>query len=432
MNGIFALEDLHRKILEVPVDVVDQRVGAVTARVGAPAAGCRLHHQVALAVPARVFPGDGNDHRVAVVCAGGPFRHHGGKGLDHQVDQQAQGGEIPCAGCRFARVENRLLRRFDLKGAERSAVYRIVGTDQQLERYPGGGDRLGKTAVHGTPRLRAGAFEVDRHGFVFDGRGDHYRYGTAVETVVVEPALGPVPPVPDAPDRPALTHRRLLEDGVPGGGHPGFAEPLEQRTQPLFPGASGRDLGIEVADQPIAEAAVAAQHIDDVFARRAVVVELGGAPAHAFLVDLHRVHGSARVLGAHVQPVCAGRGETDPLAAPEDGHDHRGIVQVRTGHVRVVHVEDIAVREVAPAVPVGDELYADFEVSQEQRQPGRLAQNVGLGVQKGNGAVFSLVDDGRERAAYQRRVHVVGNGVERIANDLGGYGVDGVHWAFTC
>ena len=151
----------------------------------------------------------------------------------------------------------------------------------------------------------------------------------------------------------------------------------------------------------------------------AAVVDPRRPPAHALLVDLARVHRAARVLAADVEPVRARGREADELVVPVDRPEDGRIVQVRAGHVRVVHVEDVTGPKRLPAEHLRGELHADLEVAEEQRQPERLAEHVAVLVEDRDRAVLALVDDRRVRAADQGCVHVLCAGDERVANDLG-------------
>ena len=67
---------------------------------------------------------------------------------------------------------------------------------------------------------------------------------------------------------------------------------------------------------------------------------------------------------------------------------------------------------------------ADLEVAEEDRQPGRLPEDAVLGVEQRDRAVLELVDDPGVGRADQRRVHLVGGRVERVADHLGRDRVD--------
>ena len=62
---------------------------------------------------------------------------------------------------------------------------------------------------------------------------------------------------------------------------------------------------------------------------------------------------------------------------------------------------------------------ADLEVAEEDRQAGGLPEDAVVGVEQRDRAVLHLVDDRRVGRADQRRVHLVGGGRERAADDLG-------------
>ena len=185
------------------------------------------------------------------------------------------------------------------------------------------------------------------------------------------------------------------------------SEAGDDRLESFLAGAAGGDLRVHIANQRVPEAAVAAEKVDQVFPRCITGDDLGRTPADAFLVDLGRVHGHAGILAADVEPVGARGGEADQLAVDEDRTEDRGVVEVGPLQVGVVHIEDVARFVDIDTKGLGGELDADFEVADEQRDAGRLAEDIGVLIEEGDGAVEPLVDDGGVGRPEERRVHVL-------------------------
>ncbi len=64
----------------------------------------------------------------------------------------------------------------------------------------------------------------------------------------------------------------------------------------------------------------------------------------------------------------ARRREADQLVSPVDRPEDGRVVQMRSGHVGVVHVEDIPRPERLPAEHLRRELDADLEIAEEKRE----------------------------------------------------------------
>ena len=63
---------------------------------------------------------------------------------------------------------------------------------------------------------------------------------------------------------------------------------------------------------------------------------------------------------------------------------------------------------------LGGELDADLEVADEQGHAGRLAEDVGVLVEEGDGTVEPFVDDGGVGRPEERRVHVLRAGQKKL------------------
>ena len=268
--------------------------------------------------------------------------------------------------------------------------------------------------VDGEEPVRSTAIAISRD---LDPHLDQDRL--VADPVVVEVSLGLIAAVGDGRDRLAVELGGLAGDLCLRRPHRVETEAGDDRLQTLLAGAAGGDLGVHVADQRVAEPAVAAEEVDQVLARLVAGDDLGRSPADALLVDVGRVHRHAGVLAADVEPVRAGGGEADQLAVDEDRAEDRGVVEVRALQVGVVHVEDVARLVDVDAERLGGELDADLEVAHEQGHAGGLTEDVGVLVEEGDGAVEPFVDDGGVGRAEEGRVHVLGAGQEEVADDLG-------------
>src|SRR5215213_1544673 len=417
-HRVLGFEHLYGQVLERTVDVVDQPVLAVAPAPGAPPADGRLEVEPRTAGPV-VHPGDADHHGVAVAGARRLIGQHLGERANDQVDEQPERREVPLAGIGLLGAEQRASAHVHRQWPERPAVRRVVGVDQELVGHAAGGDRLRLAAVDRAPAGVVAAREVDPHLLPADLHGEPNPHGVLAVAVVVEAALGAVDAVGDRGDGRPLEALGLREDLVARrldrlqavAGDDGLEAPL--------PGAHAGDLRAEVADRRGAEAAVAPEQVGHVAPLHPALDDLCGPEPDSLLEDFRRVHRAARVLGADVEPVRAAGGEPDQVAADEDRPERRHIVEVRAGHVRVVHDPDVVgLPAVASVLPLGQP-GADLEVAQEDRQAGRLTEHPVLGVEQRHRAVLHLVDDRRVGRTDQRGVHLVGRRREGAADDLG-------------
>src|SRR4030095_6620685 len=61
-----------------------------------------------------------------------------------------------------------------------------------------------------------------------------------------------------------------------------------------------------------------------------------------------------------------------------------------------------------------------------------LGERGAVGGEQARRSVEALLDDGREGTAKQRRLHLVGDAVELVANDFDGDGVEGFGLSLGC
>ena len=187
-------------------------------------------------------------------------------------------------------------------------------------------------------------------------------------------------------------------------------------------------LAVEVAPQAVGQAGVGledGQHI--------VIKHPGAHDAHGR--DLHRLlpaFGGRRVVvaghvAAHIVPMRGGCQKTIQLALAKKRPHQLEVVGVRTAFVGVVEQPGVAVDDAATlgSGALG-RAYRKGHGAYKYRQSGlALHQRVAaLGVVQAVAGVVRLGNDGVERAAVQRGVHLVGNLLQSAAQDRQR---DGVH-----
>ena len=248
-----------------------------------------------------------------------------------------------------------------------------------------------------------------------------------VDAVVVQPVLERVVPVGDGLDLRAGEALGPREQLLDVAHHRGGAVRGEQLAQAGTAEPARRHLGHEVAGEHLRQAHVAGEQAEEILVQLAGAEELRGRDDDALLVELGGVGGhAARGPAAHVLVVAHRAGQRDGAAVGEDRHRERDVGQVGAAVVRVVQEKRVALVH----APRG-----------ERRSTMRCAANcsaprwIGMAAawamvsplrveQRGRG-VEALLDDRRGRALEQRQLHLVGDGVEPVAQDLEEDGVDG-------
>ena len=113
----------------------------------------------------------------------------------------------------------------------------------------------------------------------------------------------------------------------------------------------GADHGREVAAEVVGIAHVERDHVEDVVAQPACLVELDRRDAQAFLPDL----GGIRIVGAmrrtaDVALMRAHHGPEQPAAAGEHRHEGSDVGQMAAAVIGIVHQDDVAGRDVLEAL----------------------------------------------------------------------------------
>jgi len=169
----------------------------------------------------------------------------------------------------------------------------------------------------------------------------------------------------------------------------GRAELPQQLCQPALADPGRADHGGEVAPEVARMAHVEHDHLVDVLAPRALVVQLQGRDAQAFLEDL----GGTRVVGAvrgaaDVALVRAVDGPEDQAVAVEHGHEGGEVRQMVAAPVGVVEQVDVA--------------WADRTLEKLMHGPGRIGQRADMDrhvLGLSNQTTFRIAQGGREIAA---------------------------------
>ncbi len=110
--------------------------------------------------------------------------------------------------------------------------------------------------------------------------------------------------------------------------------------------------------------------------------------------------------------------EADQLAVVMDGPEHRDVVRVRTGHVRVVHRPDVTLMPLRLEQLLGQTRGRPEEVAEEHRTAVGLAHDAVLGVEQDAHAILQHVGEEGLAEALQRRDQLVGGALQLAANDL--------------
>ena len=159
--------------------------------------------------------------------------------------------------------------------------------------------------------------------------------------------------------------------------------------------------------------------------RTSRVHELLVREAETLLVDVGRVRApAAGRLAADVGPVRGRDRERHELVVVEYGHVDRRVGDVRSGEVRIVRDEHVALCEVpAPLLDAG--LDGVRHRAEEDRDSGRLRPEQALGRYEPEAEVLHLVEQRVVGRSDERLVHLEGGRRQPVPNDLGGYDVDG-------
>ncbi|MNI59392.1 hypothetical protein D3C73_1145510 [compost metagenome] len=150
--------------------------------------------------------------------------------------------------------------------------------------------------------------------------------------------------------------------------------------------------------------------------------------------NLHRflpAFGGSRVVvarhrAAHVVPMRGRSQKAEQLCAPEHRTHQLEVIRVRAAFVGVVEEPDVAIHHAtALGGHLGGRLHGKGHRAHKDRQAGFALDQGGAGgrVVHAVAGVVGLGNDGVERAAVQRRVHLIGNLFQTALQDRQGDGI---------
>ena len=324
----------------------------------------------------------------------------------------AEGGRRRVGG-----VEESPLGDDDLDRRHHAVVVRDVGVDhlQEGQDRRRGARGVGAVDEAGGLRIRAGVVEADaiaRHG---DGDADRVARARRL-AVVVDRGLAAVGAGGDGADLRLHHPAGRGEERLLLGREAREADLLDQRRQaPLADGAAA-DLGAHVGLDD-GQADVGEDEVPHVPAQDAALDHLDRRDAQRLLPDL----GGGRVVAAahgaaDVGHVPLGGGPADQRPGHEDGLEGGHVV------VLVAQGEDVVVEEDVPRVDLAAEALGDVLAHRRQRE-GQDGQVLGLlehapaGVVQAGDEVARLAQDRRARGLLHADRHLVGDRLERAAQD---------------
>ena len=425
-QGHPALERLRR--LDGPdipeVDVPVRARAVVLAEAAVPTGRGFVVH--VLALPARIIAPDGVRERRPAQVAGDEIGHdlrqrrqrHRHGALAH-FPVGPRGGVAP-------HVHDGGLRRQEPDRPEHPVVDRPFRIERGLDRHedarPGGREARVDDARHLGVRAReVGDDLVAPHG---EGQPHEHRIEPAF-LVELEIVLVHVLAVRERGDllaqpplRPVEVQRDAVEHRLP-------TVPGQQRADPSFGHPACPQRRVEVARAVLGQAHVAEQERHGGPVEPALLVDLDGRDADAFLVDVGGEAGIApRGHPADVGPVSAHGGEDEQLALLEDGVEHGHVVQMGAAPVRVVQEDDVAGPDVT-----GEVLHGAADGPRHgQHVPGMilgLGDHLGLRIEERAREVVELPDHRGVRGADHGRPHLAHDGDEAFADHLERDRVDG-------
>ena len=371
----------------------------------------RLAARLALAPP---------DERADVAAAAG---RHGlwqsvREGAVDGLDRLVAGPAVQEAGRRVHRMEERALPSDHLDGTEVALGRGLAAAREHGDRDPARRDRRRQRTVDRTGLLRWGARVVEAHLRAVDLDHDLEWHGRVVHAIGVHLSAADVAAI-----------GQLLEpaahDGLAVGvdARGALAEalesvPLDEPRQCRCTGAHADDRRVDVAGHHLRHARVGDREAVDVLDEPTPGVELDAREDRALLEYVDRV-GGVGILAADVEPVRLDGRVADELPGGEHRHHHGHVLRVRARAVGHVVEHDVARLERAlPAHGLHGGAHAEAHRAHERGQARCLREHRDIAVVERRGEVEHLVDDGRERRAHERALHLLGGRVQALADDL--------------
>src|SRR5262249_49108819 len=186
------------------------------------------------------------------------------------------------------------------------------------------------------------------------------------------------------------------------------------------------DLRAQIAQSSLGKAQIVVDDLPERVVALASVVDLERAQLQSFLIDLRGLDRAEPLAhAADVDPMGAAGGERHHLACVEAGRVDHDIVEMLPAHETVVHDDDVAWREAAEAIALDAVLHRDAEVGEEDRQAALvLRDHSAFAIDQTAAEVAHLVDHHVVGGLAQCARHLVGIGIDGVAHDLDGDGID--------
>ena len=296
----------------------------------------------------------------------------------------------------------------------------LVAAARDGDEHEGHGVRDRAVDESGDLRCRAG--EVERQIRAGDRRGAADGDVVPAHVVVIHVGLGAEGAGPPARDLRAYSPLGVGDVVVERSAHGIDAVAIQQLPRAALGQPAGPDHGVEIALDPVGQAVVGDEHVEHVAALLAALVELDRRDDHAVLPDVARPRVvAARDRAADVAHVGAHRREQDGLAIMEHGRQDHVIGDVGAAVVGVARHDDVAGVEVVPerlqrALDRGDD---GVEVQCAARCLGDQAGLEPDDVEDRRREVVRLVEDRRPGGAGHGRTHLLGDRLQRPADDPG-------------
>ena len=185
------------------------------------------------------------------------------------------------------------------------------------------------------------------------------------------------------------------------------------------------DLRVQISHEALRDPYVEVQQIEQGLIGLACIVELQRRDADPFLVDLGRV-GRHRP-GRHAPDILMmghRRAERDRPALVEHRHDQRDVRQVCPTVVGIVHHVDVALAHLGRRELDEHLLHHRDQGREMDGDGGGLRDGLPFDREEARGGIEAFLDDRRERAPEQRRLHLVGDAEELVADHLHRDGVE--------
>ena len=239
----------------------------------------------------------------------------------------------------------------------------------------------------------------------------------AVARVVVEPADDrAVGPVRDLLDLLAEHPLGVVHPVVRGAHHDLGAVALDEAEEPLLPELAGGEHRVHVAAVHRLGPDVVEDHPVEVLVQRPALVPAQRVVHLRLGVDVERVRVDPGEGTADVEHVRSHGRVAEQLALVEDRHRDRDVRRVRGAEVRVVVDDHVAVLDLA-VEPVQEAADVPGQRADVHRRRVRLAQLASLGVEDPGAEVLGLADDRRVAHPEEHARHLLGDRVERAAED---------------